>query len=469
MLKGKMILELTDARSGRKERTVEHNMVTDALKNLFRPLGHLNSPDIMYDSAAPYYQKLLGGILLFDSKLAESADSLYAPAGAGLTGCAAYDTQNNTASTKRGGFNHTESELNAKSRYMKYVYDFTTSQANGTIASVCLTHVNGGFTSYGGEDSEVNTGHPLGISLYGSQLQYANPGRTGGDTGDKYSGITVGKTELLFLIGREEDVAYYFRVKNGTEIEIIKRRAYLKSVSVLETPYSRLPVVETFSLAKLTEEIPTKYLAYNFDSADNSLYIFASPASPLEKNGQFQIVKVSISDWGVTQYTMANTSEARLGAGGMKFAFAHNGFAYLKSYDSPYDIYKFEIDNSANVTKMAKRGMSSVSGAPQLAAGGRVYYEYCASDSKNRRVYILDSETNELTMAENHQIYGSSNEPCYTPVLNEPMLYFASYGSYTTGGFFIPANYLATINNLSEPVTKTADKTMKVTYIIQEQ
>jgi hypothetical protein len=84
-------------------------------------------------------------------------------------------------------------------------------------------------------------------------------------------------------------------------------------------------------------------------------------------------------------------------------------------------------------------------------------------------VYILDSELNELTMAENYHIYGGSREPCYTPVLNEPMLYFASYGSYTTSGFFVLANYLATINNLSEPVTKTADKTMKVTYIVQEQ
>lgn len=30
-------------------------------------------------------------------------------------------------------------------------------------------------------------------------------------------------------------------------------------------------------------------------------------------------------------------------------------------------------------------------------------------------------------------------------------------------------NYLATINNLDMPVTKTADKTMKITYILQEQ
>ena len=30
-------------------------------------------------------------------------------------------------------------------------------------------------------------------------------------------------------------------------------------------------------------------------------------------------------------------------------------------------------------------------------------------------------------------------------------------------------NYLATISNLDKPVTKTADKTMKVTYTIQQE
>ena len=31
----------------------------------------------------------------------------------------------------------------------------------------------------------------------------------------------------------------------------------------------------------------------------------------------------------------------------------------------------------------------------------------------------------------------------------------------------VRANYLATVNDLAEPVEKTADKTMKVTYILR--
>ena len=85
-------------------------------------------------------------------------------------------------------------------------------------------------------------------------------------------------------------------------------------------------------------------------------------------------------------------------------------------------------------------------------------------------MHIANEATDEVLNPENGYIYCTSKyQYCYTPVLNEPMLYYVSCGSQTTIGFIILLNYLATINNLPEPVTKTSDKTMKVTYIIQEQ
>ena len=110
-----------------------------------------------------------------------------------MVGCAAYGLQNNTTGKMRGGFNQTESELNLANRYMKYVYDFATSQANGTISCVCLTHLNGGFTSYGSDDAVFNSSYPLGVSLYDSPLQYVYTSYTGANTGDKYSGLTLEK------------------------------------------------------------------------------------------------------------------------------------------------------------------------------------------------------------------------------------------------------------------------------------
>ena len=47
-------------------------------------------------------------------------------------------------------------------------------------------------------------------------------------------------------------------------------------------------------------------------------------------------------------------------------------------------------------------------------------------------------------------------------------LWANSYSPYNGLYLFVRTPYLATINNLSTPVTKTSDRTMKVTYTITE-
>lgn len=175
----------------------------------------------------------------------------------------------------RGGYNQTESEFNAKNRYMKFVYDFSTSQANGTISCVALTHQQGGYTTYGSSDAVLNTGNSTAISPYSSTLQYVYTSYTGANTGDKYSGLTVGTTEVLFLLDPDNDVAYYFKIKNANTISIVKRRMYLKSVSIFENPYSQKALLEEFELDALGTALSTNYFAYNFDVTDNCLYVFS--------------------------------------------------------------------------------------------------------------------------------------------------------------------------------------------------
>ena len=465
MLKGTMTIEMTDVNTGRTEKVLEQNMVTNALSEIFKPLGLAKDPGTMLNSFAPYYQKLLGGILLFDREIEENPNNIFPPAEANLIGCAAYGNQNNTKGTKRGGYNQTESELNLADRYMKFVYDFTTSQANGTISSVCLTHVNGGYTSYGGADAVLSSNYPLGIRFDDGSLQYVYSSYTGATTGDKYSGYTVGKTELLFLIDRATDMAYYFRMDNAETITIVKRRAYLKSVSVLTSPYTKKEYVDEVQIDGLN--LQTSNISYNFDHADNCLYICSSANGHCDADGTFNITKIAFGNWAVTEYTVTNTTNVRLGTGGMYFAFCHHGFVYVKSYNSPYELYKLEIATPANVVKMKRNTQVDVNGYPRFAVNGRIYYE---NYSNSYQLHIANEATEEILNPENGYIYNNGNRLfTYTPLLNEPMVYYLSCGDYTTVGFIILANYLATINNLSEPVTKTVDKTMKVTYIIQEQ
>jgi len=111
---------------------------------------------------------------------------------------------------------------------------------------------------------------------------------------------------------------------------------------------------------------------------------------------------------------------------------------------------------------------------PAFAVGGRTYWQYDSYSSSIHRVYVTDEVTNECNFSGTSILtyYSYSRSyyvPSYTPVLNHEMLYYLSVGSNSNMGFYYLAAYLATINNLSEPVTKTADKTMKITYTIEEQ
>lgn len=214
----------------------------------------------------------------------------------------------------------------------------------------------------------------------------------------------------------------------------------MKSVSVLENPYSKKPLIDSFELEELKTELPINYISYNFDTADHCLYIVNSASYYLDANGAFVVTKISCSNWKVTQYIMTNTTAERINLNGMRTSYVHKGYIIFRGYNNANHVYKMELGNSANVEQLKLVGFTSITGTFALGMNGRIYIEG----------------------------YGSSY-PCYTPVMNEPMLWYASYGNYSTIGYFIMANYLATINNLSEPVTKTADKTMKVTYIIQEQ
>ena len=145
MLKGKSIIELTDVHTGKKEIYEDENLVTEAIFDIL----NTNIQGAMYNSPSfdsqsgeawllPIYQRLTGGILLYQDEIEEDPSVIYAPLNNPLIGYASNDA-NNTEDIQRGSRNLTESK--AVDGGFKYVWDFATSQANGTISCICLTNV----------------------------------------------------------------------------------------------------------------------------------------------------------------------------------------------------------------------------------------------------------------------------------------------------------------------------------------
>lgn len=468
MIKGKTIIELTDVNTGEVERHEDDNMVTNALNKIFEPLGYIKGYDYIFKEYSPYHEDLLGGILLFDDMIEENVNNIYAPANVDLVGCGVYNLQNGSSGTIRGNFNVTESEVDYKNKYVKYVYDFATSQGNGTIACACLTSKPGGFTSYGAKDTETfkdKNSTPLIQILSTGRPSYVLGSNTGGSTSDKSANITK-NIEYIFAIDPAKDLVFYFKLNSEKSISIVSRKAYLKSISLFETPESQKPIVDSITLADLEKGlINMAYSSYNYNDEEKTLYIISASSNSVT-SGKINIIKIEYDSWNITEYEISNETGDSLDSNRHKM-FAYCNFLYAVNLKKPYKVYKINMLDSSDITIIdSNEVILSSTFEFSFVTSGRIYCNDPSGTAGYGKVRVINTERDSVGLTESYGLMGNStNKYTYTPFIDEKYLFYISYGS---GSVYVLGSYLATINNLSNPVVKTADKTMKVTYIIQE-
>ena len=155
-LKGNMVIEMIDDATGEVvERVQEENMVTNAVNHILglNPMGIFYSVAGEYDThllwndnLIPICPNMIGGILLYSEALTADADNIY-PSTNKLPVAYASNDVNATADVARGSMNLTESK--PLDNGYRFVWEFTPSQGNGTIAAVALTSKQGGVAAYG--------------------------------------------------------------------------------------------------------------------------------------------------------------------------------------------------------------------------------------------------------------------------------------------------------------------------------
>ena len=161
-LKGTMVLELTDGATGEVETVTEENMVTEAVNDILgmNPMGVFYSEERLADVLSwndvllPVCPNMVGGILLFSKALEEDVGHIYELSD-NLPVAYASNNVNTTANAARGSLNQTESKV-LEDGY-KFVWEFTPSQGNGTIAAVALTSAQGGQNGYGSLVGDAST------------------------------------------------------------------------------------------------------------------------------------------------------------------------------------------------------------------------------------------------------------------------------------------------------------------------
>lgn len=470
-LKGTTVIELTNVKTGEVERYEEHNLVTQALAHLHKPIGNLKLPTDCLTSAnysgqgrpfnEPLYPRLLGGLVLWDKAIVESDTTLSPPKNVSMVGCAACDSVNTTTSPCRGSYNATESYLTNSSveTSMKFVYDFATNQANGNINCISLTSYAGGKNGFGGNNNGLD--FCGSYDIFSDYLLY--------EIERPYKMYYSNQARVVY-IDPDNDVFYEVASLSTTTLRIYKCRANIHQRSVFKNMYTSHELLETISITLPTTLSGTNTWVANYDADNDLLYIVVSPsASSVAASGTFYVVEVNMATFAATVHTMTNMSSTLYVA--REYLICYNGHLYY-NYSSVY-IYKFSLADSSRTTIRFPSGTYYTTASYPVVMAGYLYFigGYTSSNNTYHLVFRVNPETNEIRgIGKTRYEYSYK----YIPLKGYPFFYYRSYAStsnnvtYYYGYLAFMPMYLATINNLSRTIEKTSDKTMKITYTIQE-
>lgn len=468
MLKGKTTFELTDVNTGEVEVIEDSNMITNGLQEFLRTYGYFGC-DILSDDTVrtnSLWVNFLGGLFLFDTALDEDVNNTFMPAGVKMIGNGSKDVSNSGAVTELGSYNTTESGLQSDGS-IKFVYDFSTQQANGTIACACLTSKVGGYIGMG-NDSNMYSNNSYVLNAYISDGDhYCYSGIDGATNGASYMLYPVYSENAIYFTNPYNIIyssAYSSQHWSVTKkIQILKVRAGFTSVGIKARRDLR-NIVATYDV-DIPQDIldymgtSTNYIFVSRDSERNVYVIFNKSSRYQINAGEFCWIMKIDKDMNATAYKFTNNVGKTLRLDRNEHITFDGDYLWIYSDAKPYDLYGIKYSDSTQIIEAGVINGSSIYTIGKNLIG--LYNNYnCPTvyDVVNRthrqpNGFLSDAANNVLIPFADKkgvylQVYTATN-PNYLYVMKDP-------------------RYLATINNLSEPVVKTASKTMKVTYTITE-
>lgn len=477
-IKGKTTFELTDVNTGAVEIIEEENMITNGLQDFLTTYGMFGSNLLKSLGSSQLWTSLVSGLFLFDSRLDEDVSNTFMPAGVKMIGCGSKDVANSGIVTELGSYNSSESGVQENGS-IKVVYDFSTAQANGTISCACLTSGIGGYVSMGcasGRYYNENT-----LSMYLGDSYARQVGIEGAGDDKRYLLYPVyGENAIYFsnprnIVYTSEYASQHWSVTK--KIQILKVRAGFAGVGLKD--YKSLNnVIETYDV-----DIPQDILDYmgtstqcavtSTDGIDRNIYVIFTKTDTisLSAGAFFWIMKID-QNMQATAYRFVNDigKDMRIFYGKPSLIannadyYTFNG-DYLWVYDDEYYLYGVKYADS---TQIIETGVKGSSNSPMYNIGenliGLCGESYDSGYYYSPAIYDVVNRTCTRTNGREHQSVGVTRYCSLTPFADRRGVYLHYRDSDIK--IYKDARYLATINNLEEPVVKTSNKTMKVTYTL---
>ena len=432
MLKGHLQIDLHNEITGENQRIEQDNMVTNALGYMLGLAANVGGKGVNhFDDLLPAATRALGGLFLFDGTLTEDVNNVHFPMNVHLTGHAgqAADT-----ATKLGGSINTAESGRTDTGYVN-VWDFSTSQANGTIASLALTHRNGGADPFTG-------------------AQYSEGSLT---CDHSYCPLTFDEgSGTLYL--------YY----NG----VIYKKPFYSNIVKAYTPY----------LGEETQVYDFAFKDPNYnswavsDGYDGYLYAIYVPTVYNQGTVSIRVRKIKVSDFSFeeeAEQTIAISNVTAKSTGNTSYyeqlsAVVSGGYLYFISYDE-HTLYKVNLVNTVDVSEIKFENIRCQYIFPMRGGGVFTTFAWTGTTSSGSTttygspgVVYPDGKyrmNTESTSSVSYPQYYISHE-------TEHLQRFRMWQN--TMYYDFACNYLGTICNLSSPVVKTSAQSMKVTYTLTD-
>ena len=491
-LHGYTKIELTDVKTGKVETQEKHNIVTNAVQNILN--GFDRSLNLQAMLAGKAYSNasstdgditnlitaFYGGLYLYDTPLGSNPDTLFAPAGAALVGTALQNTVNTGTNPYRGSYNKAESSVDIENGVVTFVYDFATNQANGTIASVCLTSPRGADMCEADTVPATLRNATYTFTQIGTEQRFLAKIKNF----DYYSGhiapIWADEEKQLLVMGRI--------IADGEQqlLELRYHDLQLNSLDLFD-PGSDIPKeIKTFSLqgVLLNPKDSTGYChRICADIERGKLYVIATKATQVPTGEEMRVREFDMNTFAYTDYHLTNTSGVGLfgrvsdNIGPWLNGMVYDGWLYMQVYSRKSgskedDYYRFRLTDSSQVEYIPtnNKGMRRITDAHD----GRIY---SFESNSGVPVGVLNTATGKMYSTERIILSDSSLGEAHVrlraiPTVGggaSPLVTGPGSTDYAYIRRMVRPNYLGTINDLESPVEKTPDKTMKITYTLRRE
>ena len=486
-IKGKTVFELTDVNTGKVERYEDCNMITNGLQDFLDPCGSWGVYPFAKESVrnTSVRNTLTGGIFLFDGTLDEDATNTYANSTLKMVGNGAIGISNATTVTELGSYNSSESGVQGDGS-IKYVYDFLTSQANGAIQSVCLTSKVGGYMGYGNESMKLVYDAGLKDTDYQNNIyKYTNFLNIGDNFYPTCMMYAVYNEDAVYVVD-PNSIQYIYSSKPAGNIHwtktgnirINKYRLGVSSVGLTDYAYVN-KLIESYDVA-----IPQDILNYMSNGSSSYYPNYVAPIADGNKreifivfnknnsscaNGNFFWIMKIDKDMKVTSHKITNntgydiyqTAMQNDSANSNYYAIDNDYFWCWLRKNGKYNLVGIKYADSTQIieTDVYMSGELTITKThDNMLEYGSIY----VSSGVNRNRVVFNT-VRKKTLAFNGYLDRNSY---YKVLFADKKGLYLYYGGSNYFYLMKDPRYLATINNLSVPVVKTASKTMKITYIL---